>query len=207
VTFLDLRVIAETLGVVFGLLSVYYAVRESAWTWTTGTVNVVLFAFLFWEAKLYVNVLLQIIYVLYNVYGWYWWKRGGQAQAGLTISATPARGWWVLAPTSAAATLAIGFVFAAFTDNPLPYWDAATVALSLAAQFMLARKWLENWWVWIAANLIYFGMCLYTALYQIAFLQIVYIALSVLGWLQWKRTLAAAPPHIETMRGSPQPAE
>jgi nicotinamide mononucleotide transporter len=203
---LDPHVAVETVGILFGLLSVYYAVKESMWTWTTGTVNVVLFAWLFWEARLYVNVILQIIYVLYNLYGWWMWRRRA-AQAGLPVSRTPATAGRVLLAGVGAAILLIGAVFARLTDNPLPYWDAAAVALSLAAQFMLARKWLENWWVWIAANLIYFGMCLYTALYQIAFLQVVYVLLSLMGWLQWRRAMQGAPTPVPPGPGAHQPAE
>ena len=74
-----------------------------------------------------------------------------------------------------------------WTDSNVPYWDAVTTVLSLVAQYMLAKKLLENWWVWIAANTLYIGLYVYKELHLVAGLQVVFIALSVMGYLRWKR--------------------
>ncbi len=179
----------ETVGVIFGLFSVWYAVKAHNATWWTGIVNSVLFGWLFFQARLYVNVLLQMIYVFYNLYGWYMWRYGGKDRTPPPVGLTPVRAWSVLAPAGVLAVWGVGWLFSMYTDNPLPYWDATTVGLSLVAQFMLAQKWLENWWVWVLANVIYLGLCAYTGLYQMAALQGVYIALSVIGYLAWWKEL------------------
>lgn len=182
----------ETAGVVFGLLSVYYAAREDNRTWPAGLANVVLFGILFWASQLYINVGLQVFYFVYSLYGWWKWVYGGAGRRALPLALTPRRVWFPLTALTAAGTLAFGWTFDRYTDNPLPYWDAATVALSVAAQFMLTHKWLENWGVWIAANLIYIYLGLASGSYQFAALQVVYIALSVMGYRRWRRDWARA---------------
>lgn len=182
----------ETAGVVFGLLSVYCAAREDNLTWPAGLANVTLFGILFWANRLYINVGLQVFYFVYSLYGWWMWVYGGAGRRSLPLSLTPRRAWPPLAVLAASASLSLGWAFDRYTDNPLPYWDALTVALSVAAQFMLTHKWLENWWVWIAANLIYIYLGLSSSSYQFAALQVAYIALSLVGYRRWRRDWAKA---------------
>jgi len=179
----------ETGGVVLGLCSVYYAAKENELTWPTGIANVILFGVLFWANKLYVNVGLQIFFALYSVYSWWMWRYGGVGRQAMQLALTPDRAWWPVFAFVLAATLMLGLFFDFSTDNPLPYWDAATVALSVAAQFMLTQKWLENWWLWIVANVIYIHLGLSSQSYQFVALQGVYIALSVMGYRNWRRDL------------------
>lgn len=182
----------ETTGVIFGLLCVYYAAKENTLTWPLGLVNVALFGILFWSQRLYVNVGLQVFYFVYSLYSWWMWRYGGAGRTVMKLSLTPERAWLPLIAVVPVATGLVGLGFDAYTDNPLPYWDAATVALSVVAQFMLTQKWLENWWVWIVANVIYIHLGLSGASYLFAALQVVYIALSVLGYVRWRRDLRLA---------------
>lgn len=182
--------LVETIGVVFGLLSVYYAAREDLRTWPAGLINVVLFAVLFWAGRLYINVGLQVFYFFYSLYSWWRWRYGGHGGTVLPLALTPAGAWPWLLTSVVGATLAVGWGFDAWTDNPLPYWDAASVALSVVAQFMLTQKWLENWWVWIVANALYIYLGLAAGNWQFAALQVVYIALSVGGLRRWRQDLA-----------------
>jgi nicotinamide mononucleotide transporter len=182
----------EGVGVIFGLLSVWFAVKEDNWTWPTGIVNSVLFGVLFYGNRWYVNVGLQVLYVLYNLYSWYMWRYGGQNRTAPRIGRTPARAWWALVPALGLGTLLVGRIFTLYTDDTVPYWDAVTVALSLVAQYMMTRKWLEHWGVWIVANGIYFGLGLASQNYVFAGLQIVYIGLSLMGFLAWRQDWRAA---------------
>jgi nicotinamide mononucleotide transporter len=117
------------------------------------------------------------------------WRRNAQ---GLTprVGRTPPNAWLALLAAILFFTGLIGGVFDQFTDNPLPYWDAVTVALSLVAQYALTRKWLENWFIWIIANVIYIGLGVSAQSYQFAALQLVYIALSLMGYRHWMKDLA-----------------
>jgi len=182
----------EVVGVIFGLFSVWFAVKEDNWTWPTGIVNCVLFGILFWSNRWYVNVGLQVLYIVYNLYSWYMWLYGGKGRTAPVIGRTPARAWWILWPVVGAATLVVGRMFTLYTDDTVPYWDAVTVALSLAAQYVMTRKWLEHWWVWIIANVIYLGLGIHNHNYAFAGLQIVNIALSAMGYLAWRKDWLAA---------------
>lgn len=207
----------ETLGVLFGLFSVYYAARDDILTWPATLLNVSLFAIWFWGHGLYINVGLQVFYFLYGVYGWWVWARGGAGRQPRRMGLTPDTAWAPLSVLVGAGTLGLGAVFDLATDNPFPYWDAATVALSVAAQFMLTQKWLENWWVWLPANTIYIYLALSSEPpgYLFAGLQLVYIGLSIAGYAHWRRALglaqpadpAARPPEALTPPASPPPAE
>jgi nicotinamide mononucleotide transporter len=182
----------EVVGVIFGLLSVWFAVKEDNWTWPTGIVNCVLFGILFYGNRWYVNVGLQGLYIVYNLYSWYMWLYGGKNRTAPVIDRTPARAWGALVLAVVVATVLVGWVFTRYTDDTVPYWDAVTVALSLVAQFMMTFKWLENWWVWIIANIIYFGLGVNSGNYVFAGLQIVNILLSTMGYLAWRKDWRAA---------------
>src|ERR1700722_7925821 len=145
----------EVLGFVTGAVSVAFAVRESAWNWPVGIANNVFFFILFWKARLYADALLQIVYVIISIYGWWNWLRGGVGHSKLPITKTRLQTGLLLFLVTALSTAVMAFVLHKFTDSQVPFWDGVTTALSLAAQYMLSRKLLENWWVWMAADLIY----------------------------------------------------
>jgi nicotinamide mononucleotide transporter len=182
--------LVEWAAIAFGLVSVYLTVRQNAWCWPLGIVNVVLFAVLFWHERLYADAGLQIVYVVLSVYGWWAWLRGGPDHGSLPVSRTPAR--------VALLSLAAGTALAAFlgatlkhaTNADLPFWDAGTTAGSLVAQWMQARKWLENWVVWIAVDVVYIGMYAVKGLWPTAGLYALFIVLAALGFREWSRALA-----------------
>jgi nicotinamide mononucleotide transporter PnuC len=190
---LDWRRAVEILGVITGLLSVYYAVKEDNRTWSIGIVNALLFGVMFFVDRYYVNVGLQALYVAYNLYSWRMWLHGGLRHTPPAPSATPRAAWLPLLLAVAAFTAVFGWVFATFTDGLLTYWDALTTALSLVAQYALTRKWLENWWIWIAANCLYIGLGLASGSYWFAALQVAYIALSASGWARWRSEISRQP--------------
>ena len=142
----------EILGFVTGAASVTLAVRESAWNWLVGIANNVFFFLLFWHSKLYADALLQIVYAVISVYGWWNWVRGGTGHSKLPISSTGKRTALILFLLTALATGTMTYLLARFSDSKVPFWDGVTTALSLTAQFMLSRKLLENWWVWMTAE-------------------------------------------------------
>ncbi len=206
---IDWKQAVEFLIVITGLLSVYFAVKEDNRTWSIGIVNALLFAVVFYSQRFYINIGLQALYVIYNLYSWRMWLRGGPKHAPPNAvlsapTATPRAAWLLLLLAIAAFTLLFGWVFAAFTDGRLTYGDALTTALSLVAQYALTRKWLENWWIWIAANLIYLRLFVASEAYWLAALQIAYIALSYSGWARWRadirRRATASQPAVDGNR-------
>jgi nicotinamide mononucleotide transporter len=184
----------EALGVLFGVISVWLTVRENVWCWPTGIVNVALSGIVFFEARLYADMSLQAVYVVLSLYGWYEWLYGGKNRAALEIARAPRLALVVSLGCGVAGVVAIERLLAVSTDAALPFWDATTTSFSLVAQFLLTKKWIENWLVWIVVDVIYVPMYLGKHLYGMAGLYLVFLGLATLGLLQWKKTLASTVP-------------
>ena len=178
----------EILGFVTGAVSVAFAVRESAWNWPVGIANNVFFFILFWKAKLYADALLQVVYVIISIYGWWNWLRGGAGHSKLPVTKTRARTGLLLFLVTALSTAAMTFVLHRFTDSQVPLWDGVTTALSLTAQYMLSSKLLENWWVWMTADVIYILLYCYKSLYLTGILYAVFFAMCIAGYAGWRRS-------------------
>jgi nicotinamide mononucleotide transporter len=183
----------EILGFVTGAASVLLAVRESAWNWPVGIVNNVFFLVLFWEAKLYADSVLQIVYIVIAVFGWWNWVRGGTGHTALPISSTGVRSGILLVLVTAAATACLAVTLRRLTDSVVPFWDGLTTALSLTAQYMLSRKLLENWWVWMTADVIYVALYCYKSLYLTGALYLLFFAMCIAGYVRWRKSLASQP--------------
>lgn len=184
----------EAIAVAFGIVSVYLSVRENIWSWPTGIVNVALYVLVFFRSKLYADMALQVVYIVISIYGWYEWLHGGANRSALPVTRGTRRLAGALVLIGAAGSLSIGAALARLTDASLPFVDATTTTTSLLAQWMMARKILENWLVWVAVDVVYIGMFLYKSLYLTAFLYAVFLMLAAMGHRQWKRSLAAVRP-------------
>jgi nicotinamide mononucleotide transporter len=169
---------------------VLLAIRESTWCWPVGIANAALFLVVCVHARLYGGAGLQAVYLVVSFYGWYEWLHGGEQQGRLFVSRTPARWAAGLALAGLVTTLGLGLVLKYRTDAALPFPDAATTAFSLAAQWMTTRKWLENWLVWIVVDVAYVGICASQHLYAMASLYAVFLVLAVLGYKEWRASLA-----------------
>ena len=185
----------EILGFVTGAASVLLAVRESAWNWPVGIANNVFFLILFWKARLYADASLQIVYIVISIFGWWNWMRGGAGHTELPVSRTTARAGIVLAMLTAAATVLLIVILRRFTDSTAPLGDGVTTALSLAAQYMLSRKLLENWWVWMSADVIYIGLYFYNSLYLTGVLYLLFFGMCIAGYLGWRKSLTLRVPR------------
>jgi nicotinamide mononucleotide transporter len=172
---------------------VWLTVRQNVWCWPAGLVNVSLFAVVFLHARLYGATSLQVVYVALCLYGWYEWLHGGTGHGRLVVSRTPAL--WVagLGLGGVAFAVAFGLFLKLRTDEVLPFWDSATTAFSLVAQWMTTRKWIENWVVWIAVDVVYVGMYVSQRLYLTALLYAVFLVLAVAGLLEWRRSMGTMP--------------
>lgn len=179
----------ESAAVLFGIVSVYLSVRENIVSWPTAIVNVTLYIFVFQRARLYADMALQVVYVGISLYGWYEWLHGGRGKSRLPVSRGTRRLAAVLAGIGIVAAALLGTLLARYTNAALPYLDATTTTTSLIAQWMMARKILENWIVWVAVDVVYIGMFLYKSLVLTAGLYAVFLVLSLMGYFQWRRSL------------------
>jgi nicotinamide mononucleotide transporter len=181
----------EIAGVLTGVVAVWLTTRQNAWCWPVGIVSVLLFVGIFFEARLYGAMGLQIVYVALSAYGWYAWVRGGEGHGPLRVSRTAPL---VLAAALAAgvvAACALGLWLARRTNEALPITDAATTSFSLVAQWMQTRKLIENWWIWLVVDIVYVGMNLSQGLFWTAGLYAVYTALALAGLREWRRSMEA----------------
>jgi nicotinamide mononucleotide transporter len=182
----------EIAGVLTGIVAVWLTTREKSLCWPIGIVSVLLFVAVFFRARLYAAMGLQVVYVALAIYGWYAWTKGGQGAGPLRVSRTPPRTLAVAAAVGIVASVGLGMWLASRTDESLPFTDAATTSFSLVAQWMQTRKLLENWWVWLVVDLVYVGMNLSQGLVWTAGLYAVYTALAIAGLREWRRSLPQA---------------
>lgn len=179
----------EIIGTILGLVSVWLTIRQNIWCWPTGLAMVALYAIIFFGARLYADAGLQVVYFVLQIYGWYHWTSGGNARRKLEVTRITLRLGVRLAVIAALASTLMGYGLATRTDASLPYWDSLATALSLIAQWMLARKLIENWLVWIAVDLLSIGIYMAKALYPTMALYAAFLVLAVLGWIEWRKSL------------------
>ncbi|HNV02936.1 MAG TPA: nicotinamide riboside transporter PnuC [Vicinamibacterales bacterium] len=181
----------EVAGVASGLLGVWLMTRQKIWAWPVLLFSSLVFIVVFFRARLYAAMSLQVVYIGLASYGWHQWLHGGGGHGRLRVSRVPRRVALALAGAGAALTAALGTWLDLRTDQALPYADAFTTSFSLAAQFMQARKYLENWAVWLAVDFVYIGMLRSQDLDLTSLLYLVYLVLAILGLRDWRRSMAA----------------
>ena len=194
----------ELVAVCCGLACVWLTIRRNVWCWPVGLAQVCLYVVIFYRVKLYSDLILQFAYVVLQIYGWRQWTRTGAA--GAEESAVPVRrlpgralAGWVAA--IAAGTLLWGAGMARWTDAALPYGDAFTTVASLAAQWLLARRAVESWLLWLAVDVVGVGIYFEKELYLTAGLYAVFFGMATAGYLAWRR--AAAEPAATEPRPTP----
>jgi nicotinamide mononucleotide transporter len=189
----------EWIAAIAGAISVYLSARENIWSWPTAIVNVSLYTFIFYKSGLYSDMGLQVVYLTLSIYGWYQWLHGGEHRARLHVSRASARMWTISAAIAIVFWIGLSRYTATLPGVSLPYLDSGLTTLSLVAQWMMTRKILENWILWIIADIVYVPMYISKELYVTAGLYAVFLVLAVLGLVQWKRShardRASVPPH------------
>lgn len=190
----------EWIAAIAGVVSVYLSARENIWSWPTGIVNVGLYIIVFRRAGLYSDTGLQVVYLILSIYGWYEWLYGGKNRSELAVSRATRRDWLVSIPLALVFWIALGTYTARLQGVALPYADSGLTTLSLVAQWMLTRKRLENWMLWIVADTLYVPMYLYKHLPVTAALYVVFLILAAMGLRSWWRSYKEQP------AGEPLPA-
>ena len=181
----------ELLAALVGALSVWLSVRQNIWSWPTAIVNVVLYALVFHGAKLYADMGLQVVYAILSIYGWYEWLYGGAGRTALRVTRTGPRLAALLALIAATGSGVLGLILHRATDAALPFMDSFLSSTSLVAQWMMTRKLLENWLVWITVDVLYVGMFIFKELYLTAGLYTVFLGLAVKGYIDWRSSMNA----------------
>jgi len=192
----------EILGFVSGALCVYFAATRNIWTFPIGLASNIVFFEVFFQAQLYADAGLQVVYFGLGIAGWIGWVRGRAVDNKAATERMPRRYIPAILIVALAATALLVWVLVTFTDSPTPVPDAATTTVSLVAQFLLNRRWIENWYVWIAVDVAYIALYLYKELWITAALYLIFIALCVHGLRTWRR----APHDVVAREKEPQSA-
>ncbi|MFB7559505.1 nicotinamide riboside transporter PnuC [Streptomyces brevispora] len=191
VTVLDTPVSwTEVLGFGSGALCVRLVARQHLANWPIGIANNLFFILLFAQSGLYADAGLQIVFIALAAYGWWTWTHGGGPGAdGLPVRSTTRAEWALLFAAGVVGTLALTVLLDRATDSTVPFWDALTTALSLAATYGQCRKLVESWWLWIAADVVYIPLYAYKELYLTSLLYAGFLMLCLIGLRNWRRDL------------------
>lgn len=182
-------------GFVLAVLMVIGNIREKLWAWPLAIISSLLYFVLFWRSKLYGDATLQLFFMALACWGWLQWRRGQRTDGStLYITTLSAPEAIKIVAISVALWAMTGFFLLRFTDTDVPWWDAFPTAVSLVAQFLLARKYLENWIAWMVVNTVSTGLFAYKGLWLTVILYALFIAMSVVGWRAWRRRLGQTPP-------------
>lgn len=178
----------EITGSILSLIYLYLSIRQKVSLWIFGFLASALYVVVFFDSKLYADMSLQLYYLVVSVYGWINWKRGKEEKE-LPATVTTRKMWFKLALATVAIYFIYYFVLLYFTDSTIPKSDSLVGALSIIATWMLARKLIENWLVWIVANALCVGLYIYKGLYPTVILFVIYTVMAVVGYIQWRKTI------------------
>ena len=181
----------ELAGAILGLAYILFSIRQHILTWITGLLTSALYIVVFFEAKLYADMGLQFYYVIISLYGWYLWRNNPKLdeKATLQVTLTSRNFAFVAANATWIIFLFIRFILIRYTDSMVPNMDAATTALSITATYMLARKMIDHWVIWIIVDLVSAGLYIYKGLWATAILFFVYTIMAIVGYKQWRKEL------------------
>lgn len=177
----------EWIGTISGFACVYLAARENIWNWPVAIISVIAYSVLFYEYGLYGDAVLQLYFMATSIYGWYYWIKRKEAHER-PVSSLSAAGMAAVVASGALLTLVLGWFLDNYTDTNVPYADGFCTALSFIAQFLMTRKVLQNWIIWIIVDICYVPLYLYKDLMLTAVLYTLFLALAVMGYLQWRKS-------------------
>jgi nicotinamide mononucleotide transporter len=192
----------ENLAVVTGLLYIWLSVKQNIGCWIFGILSSILYLYVFFVSKIYADMALQLYYIAMAIYGWIHWARADANKAytkELQVSKLNMKQALVLLGITLVLWVVMAQVLTFYTDSPIPWIDAFTTAFSITATWMLARKILEHWIIWIVVDFISVGLYFYRGLYSSIFLFIIYTLLAYLGYIEWHKAWKKQNTNILTL--------
>jgi len=182
----------EILAVVLAVAYLVLAIRQNIWCWAAAALSTLLYLFIMYQARLYMESVLQVFYLLMAAYGWYQWRRGGADGEALTVTTWPAR-YHLLAVGSVLLLVYIsGELLTRYSDAALPFLDSLTTWGAVVATFMVTRKILENWIYWFVIDAVSIALYIQRDLFFTAALFLVYLVMIVIGYRSWRASMQEA---------------
>lgn len=181
----------ELLGAIFGFAYIFLSIKQNIWCWPVGLITSALYIYVFFVSKFYADMGLQVYYLIVSVYGWYHWMFGSKSKKtdDLKVSTINFKLGIYLFIANGILFLVISYILVNYTDSVVPYWDAFTTAASFVATWMLARKMIEHWIIWVVVDFVSLGLYLVKGLYPTVILFAIYTFMAVLGYIEWRKEL------------------
>lgn len=185
--------ILELIGAVIGLVYLWLEYRASIYLWIAGVIMPAVYLVVYYKAGLYADFGINIYYLIVAVYGWIMWKYGNKnaEKKELPITHTPKHSILPMSLVFTASLVVIALILIQFTDSNVPWLDSFTTALSFIGMWMLARKYLEQWIVWIVVDVVCCGLYIYKELYFTSVLYGLYAIIAIFGYYKWKKLMQA----------------
>lgn len=183
--------VVEVVGFVTGLLAVWLTARRNIWNFPIGIANGALLFLMFFDARLFADAGLQIMFIILGLAGWWFWLTGGVTKRRTIRTSSTIERLWI----AASVVILVGLLYVVLTwaKGSIPLFDALITSLSIVAQWLLNRKILETWLLWIATDFISIPVYLYKELYLIALLYAVFLVLACRGYQLWRQEMMLSP--------------
>jgi nicotinamide mononucleotide transporter len=185
----------ELIGTLFGLICTYYASRANVWTWPTSIVNEIFLFILFFQVQLYADMFLQVYFFITTLYGWYIWKSN---KAHVPITSVGKNAMIRLTVLTILGTLVAGYCITHIHEwlpgyfklpAAYPYADSFVLVASILANILLARKQIENWYLWIAVDIISTVLYFIKGVYFLSLEYAIFLGIVSYGLYKWKKEL------------------
>lgn len=183
----------ELIAAGLGFIAIFLQIKQNIWYWLVSIIMVSMYIYIYIASKLYADMSLQVYYLIISFYGWYMWLFGNKQnhhRSELKVSRITKEMVAILGIIAMLLFILIAWILITFTNSDLPYWDSFTTALSFVATWLLARKVLENWLIWIVVDAVSVGIYIYKDLYPTAVLFLFLSVLAIVGYKKWKMDLA-----------------
>lgn len=177
----------EIIAVIISIIGVTLTIRRNMWCWWFNFVAFVLYAYLFYEFKLYGETILQFFFMGMNFYGFYYWFKGKQQDHEIRIEPIASKTVMLQMGFAAIGGLIFGLILKHFTDAAVPMLDSQLAAFSLLATYWTSRKHIATWVLWVFVDIVYVGMFIYKDLFLTAGLYTAFVVLAAFGWWQWQQ--------------------
>lgn len=184
---MDWSLILQIVGTALGLIYLWLEYRANIWLWVVGAIMPMVHGALYLHSGIYADAAMQLYYVLAGVYGLIMWRRKPKGGGELPIRHTPIK--WIpsLVATYAILHVVLYFLLTEFTDSRVPILDSMSTALCIVAMWMLSRKLVEQWLVWLVVDMISVGLYLYKDIPITGALYAIYCILAIVGYMRWRR--------------------
>lgn len=184
--------VIEIVAATIGLIYVWLELKASMWLWPVGIVLPLFWIYISWHSEVYGNVLVNIYYIVACIWGWKEWIK--HCKEGITESQQPITFMpkkyrvWLMAVT-VGLVLLLAPAYSRFMDSPFPYWDGIATSISFVGMWLLAKKYLENWYCWILSNLIYSILYFVQSFTISGVFFTIYTAIAIAGYFNWRRMM------------------